>query len=188
LPPTSALSPSTTPFRSMVSTLAAPGSDDDDDDDDAEDDDDDEGMPDALHTTFTTVLNWGATLTGDWTLKVIAGESAGNVQLKDWSILAFTAGEPGSGTQIFTDEFARFAQEQPGRTVMSAENGTTLNAAAVTSDVRFDLLTGVSSIGSTEISLLDTASFRHLVSGDGDDILIGNEAGNVLMAGRGHNI
>lgn len=172
----------------MVSTLAAPGGDDDDDDDDAEDDDDDEGMPDALHTTFTTVLNWGATLTGDWTLKVIAGESAGNVQLKDWSILAFTAGEQGSGTQIFTDEFARFAQEQPGRTVMSAENGTTLNAAAVTSDVRFDLLTGVSSIGSTEISLLDTASFRHLVSGDGDDILIGNEAGNVLMAGRGHNI
>ncbi len=76
---------------------------------------------------------------------------------------------------------------QPDRTTLKASDGATLNAAAVTGNVRFDLNSGLSWIGGTEISLTNTSGFRHLISGDGDDILIGNGADNILMAGRGNN-
>ena len=153
------------------------------------DDDPEDGQNDGfdMNYTFNTVLNWGSNLAGQWTLKITNTADDGTVQLKDWSILAHTAGNVSDGTQIFTDEFARFSELQPGRTVLDAVNGTTLNAAAVTGDVRFDLASGNSRIGDTAITLADTQNFRHLVSGDGNDILIGNGASNILMAGRGDN-
>lgn len=143
--------------------------------------------PQVLTVPTNTVLNWGSGLAGDWTLRVSAAADGASVELKDWSILAYTAGSVGGGTQVFTDEFARFAQVQADRKSLDAADGVTLNAAAVTSDVRFDLDSGVSWIGSTGITLADADAFRHLVSGDGDDILIGNGGDNILMAGRGSN-
>lgn len=152
-------------------------------------DDPEDGQNDGfdMNYTFNTVLNWGSNLAGQWTLKITNTADDGTVRLKDWSILAHTAGSVSDGTQIFTDEFARFSDLQPGRTVLDAGNGTTLNAAAVTGDVRFDLASGNSRIGDTAITLTDTQDFRHLVSGDGNDILVGNGASNILMAGRGDN-
>ncbi len=154
--------------------------------------DDDDGevypLPVDLEFTHSTVQNWGEDLAGTWTLRLSNGEEGDTVHLKNWSIQAFTAGQVGSdGVQIFTDEFARFVDEEAERTVLDAANGRTLNAAAVTSDVVFDLSGGVSAIGETEIHLADPGAFSHLVSGDGNDILIGNEADNILMPGRGYN-
>lgn len=143
--------------------------------------------PTELDYTLNTVLNWGADLAGVWTLRLTNGAEGATVHLKDWSMLAHTAGNAGGGAQIFTDEFARFAQEDMSRSALDAANGTTLNAAAVTGDVRFDLAGGPSRIAATDITLNDTGSFRQLISGDGNDVLIGNGADNVLMAGRGNN-
>lgn len=145
-------------------------------------------LPKELDYTFNTVLNWGADLDGVWTLRLSNSTYGATVQLNDWSIQAYTAGHVGGdGVQIFTDEYARFAEEDPGRSVLDAGNGATLNAAAVTGDVRFDLAGGPSSIHDQEIRLNDVNAFRNLVSGDGNDILIGNGSGNILMAGRGNN-
>ncbi|RTZ39964.1 hypothetical protein EKL30_17050 [Candidimonas sp. SYP-B2681] len=169
----------------MVSQLMKTpfNSDDDDHGDDGDDDDDNT----TLHYTFNTVLNWGSDLGGEWTLEIGNTADSGTLRLNDWSILAYTAGNVGGGTQIFTDEFARFSDTQSERVMLDAANGTTLNAAAITSSVRFDLANGLSWIGATEITLGDTSGFRHLVSGDGNDTLIGNGAANILMAGRGNN-
>lgn len=149
------------------------------------DDDDDE--PDELNYTFNTVLNWGSGLAGEWSLKLSSAAGNGWAHLKDWSITAYTAGNVAGGTQIFTDEFARFAELQPERILIDAADGSTLNAAAVTGDIRFDLASGVSWLGESELSLVDTSAFRNLIAGDGNDILIGNQAGNIFMAGRGNN-
>ena len=140
-----------------------------------------------LRATFNTVLNWGSNLAGEWTLKVSNTADTGTVRLNDWSIQAYTAGSPQAGVQVFTDEFSRFSDVQPGRTVLDSANGTTLNAAAVTGGVRFDLAGGVSQVAGTDVTLIDGSAFRHLISGDGDDILIGNSASNILMGGRGDN-
>lgn len=143
--------------------------------------------PLVFDTTFNTVLNWGADLAGEWVLKVSNTADTGTVNIHDWSMLAFTAGAPGGGTQIFTDEFAAFAALQPERLTLNPAQGDTLNASAVTADIRFDLAGGGSRIGDTAISLTDARHFSHLVSGDGNDILVGNSASNILMAGRGDN-
>jgi len=145
-------------------------------------------LPTAFDYRFSTVLNWGETLAGDWTLRLSNAADGAVVHLADWSIQAHTPGTAGSdGMQIFTDEFARFVLDDAGRSVLAADNGHTLNAAAVTSDLVFDLGGGSSWIGDTTIQLTDPSAFRHLVSGDGNDILIGNEADNILMSGRGYN-
>ncbi|MBB5216028.1 S8 family serine peptidase [Parapusillimonas granuli] len=156
------------------------------------DDDDDGSVPDpelpaALNYTLNTVRNWGEDLNGEWTLRIRNDAGGETVRLKDWSILAYTAGQTTGGSQIFTDEFARFAELQSGRATLDPSNGTTLNAAAVTSDVRFDLTTGISWLGDADLKLADPSGFRGLTSGDGDDILIGNGLDNILMAGRGNN-
>lgn len=178
----------------MISRLMEISKDDDADDDDDDgwewdDDDDDDDYEDdgSLHHTFNTVLNWGSGLAGDWTLNIGNTSEDDVFQLEEWSILAFTAGAPAGGTQIFTDEFADFVSLQPGRAVLEAAKGTTLNAAAVTGDVRFDLGDGASHIGETDIAIAWNQHVLHLVSGDGDDILIGNDNANILMAGRGNN-
>jgi len=139
--------------------------------------------------TVNTVLSWGESLAGEWTLRVSNAADGEALHLTDWSILAYTAGEvgPSDSAQIFTDEFARFADLQPERSLIDAANGPVLNAAAVTHDVRFDLSTGISWIGRQELMLDDPAKFQHLVTGDGNDMLIGNAADNILMAGRGNN-
>lgn len=145
-------------------------------------------LPTRFDYTVTTVLNWGENLGGSWVVKLGNGSAHATVRMTDLSITAYTAGDAGrNGTQIFTDEFARFVDEDATRSTIDPANGAILNAAAVTGDVRFDLESGVSWIGGTTVTLADSGGFRHLVSGDGHDILIGNGQNNILMAGRGNN-
>lgn len=136
-----------------------------------------------------TVQHWGEGLAGMWTLRVTNASDTATVQMEDWSITAYTAGEIDSahGVQIFTDEFVRFVQEDPTRAVIDPANGTTLNAAAVTENVGFDLSGTYSGIGEAFIQFVDPHAFRILISGDGDDILVGNTADNIFMSGRGQN-
>lgn len=167
----------------MVSTLMDRLPVDDSEPDDA----DDANEPDTLNTSFHSVLHWGAELAGEWQLKLVSAADTGTVHLKDWSITAYTAGEVSAGTQVFTDEFSQFARWQPERGIIDAGDGITLNAASVTQDVRFDLASGISHLGDANLSLNGAADFRNLITGDGNDIIIGNAAGNILMAGRGNN-
>ena len=171
----------------MNMPVLADAQEDDDFDFDFNDDGEEDADEHSLHYTFNTVLNWGSDLAGEWTLKVTNALDEGTVQLNNWSLLAYTAGQVNHGTQIFTDEFAHFAALQSDRSTLSAANGSTLNAAAVTSDVRFDLTGSISAIGDQAITLQTPHTFLNLVSGDGDDTLIGNNAANILMAGRGNN-
>lgn len=167
-------------------------------------------LPTRVDYTMHSVQSWGENLAGTWTLRLTndADDVGDIVRLKDWSITAYTAGavEPRAAQQIFTDEFVRFAGEDESRRTLDAENGVTLNAAAVTHNVVFDLsglpgglpesgvnpewveLTdGRSRIGDIEITLNDAGALRNLISGDGDDLLLGNARENILMPGRGTN-
>ena len=145
-------------------------------------------LPSALEFTMMTVRNWGESLAGDWTLRLSNADDGAPLTLSDWSLQAYTAGnEKLAGTQIFTNEFARFAREQTGRTELSSDHGQTINAAALTSNTVLNLATGQASISGVAASLTDPQNMKHLFSGDGDDTLVGNAHSNVLLAGRGSN-
>lgn len=149
-------------------------------------DDDDPTLGDGLHHAFNTVRHWGEDLAGEWKLVLHYDGADHSIELQEWSIQAFTAGNA-TARQIFTDDFDDFAYFQGSRKSLDYRDGATLNAAAVTGDVRFDLAGENSYIGFTPVSLGDTSGYRNLISGDGNDILVGNDASNILMAGRGSN-
>ena len=145
-------------------------------------------LPATLDYTFNTVRNWGEDLSGSWTLRITNEAGGDAVQLNDWSIMAHAASQAvGGGTQIFTNDFARFAAEQPGRVTLNAENGQSINAAAMTSDTVINLESSQATLGGVGVTVADPAAFRNLFSGDGNDTLIGNAGANLLMAGRGSN-
>lgn len=147
-------------------------------------------MPERLDGyVVNTVQHWGEGLAGTWSLRITNASDTATVQLEDWAITAYTAGEveAARGVQIFTNEFVRFADEDPGRAVIDPANGATLNAAAVTFNIGFDLSGTYSGINKTPMQFLDPHAFRNLISGDGDDTLVGNAADNILMPGRGQN-
>jgi len=143
-------------------------------------------LPDQLNYTFSTTRSWGEQLDGVWTLRV-ANEAGGDtVQINDWSISAYAAAP--AATQIFTDEFARFASLHADRTTVRADNGQNLNLAALTTNTEINLSASQASFGGVAVNLADPAAFRDVFTGDGNDTIIGNSAGNLIMAGRGSNI
>lgn len=145
-------------------------------------------LPTHLDYTLNTVRDWGETLTGDWTLRVTNKTTGAPVTLNDWSIQAYTAAPTSDHAQIFTNEFGTFAGLNSSRLSLSAANGTELNATAVTAASVLDLSGGASHIGGTAITLTDPNAFKKILSGDGNDQLIGNVLDNLLMGGRGNNV
>lgn len=145
-------------------------------------------LPQKLNYTFNTVLNWGETLQGDWTLTMTNAATGAPVKLNSWSMKAFASDMTTPQTQIFTGEFSAFVAIDASRSHLHVKNGADLNASAVTGDVIFDLAQGHGQIGANTISLVDALQHRNLFSGDGNDHLIGNAVNNVLMAGRGNNV
>lgn len=134
---------------------------------------------------LNSVRHWGEDLAGTWTLRLNNLETGEMVYLEDWSINAMAA--PQETTQFFTDEFAYFAELQPERSQIQSANGVDLNAVMVTSSTVFNLATGAASVAGVTLSLDTPAAFRNLLTGDGDDTLIGNALDNLLLAGRGNN-
>lgn len=175
------LSPSGTVSELIDFSLIDSGGDEDDDED-GEDGDDD-----ILDMMFGSVRHWGESLAGEWTLRLSTGATVLDDFLLEWSIQAHTTGSSASHTQFFTDDYTVFAGLDASRTVVHADHGRDLNAAAVTENVRLDLATGDAWIGETKVILDSGNAFRNLFTGDGDDVLVGNAAVNVLMAGRGNN-
>lgn len=145
-------------------------------------------LPTHLTYTLNTVRDWGETLTGDWTLRVTNKTTGAPVTLNDWSIQAYTAAATSDHAQIFTNEFGTFAGLDAGRINLSSAHGNELNASAVTAASVLDLSGGASHIGGTAITLTDPNAFKKILSGDGNDQLIGNVLDNLLMGGRGNNV
>lgn len=146
-------------------------------------------LPTTLNYTLATARSWGEHLQGAWTLRVSNADSGDTVQIQDWSIKAYAAAaSPQGNTQVFTDEFAQFANLQADRVLLRADNGQNINAAAVTTDTTIDLTSSKVSLGGLNVNLDNSAAFRDLFTGDGNDTLVGNSTGNLLMAGRGNNL
>lgn len=138
-----------------------------------------------LQTELSSVRHWGENLAGEWILRLTNHSTTEALTLNNWRLEALTA-LPDT-TQIFTNEFGAFAQLQPERTTIKAENGVDLNASAVTAASLLNLSTGQATLNDMPVTLDSPALFRNLTTGDGNDTLVGNGNDNILMPGRGDN-
>lgn len=142
--------------------------------------------------TFMSTHDRGEACAGDWTLEVSNAAGGLPLSLNTWGLRV--SGKPATAddTYFYTDEYAMAVSGQAERAVLNdAVNGqaggrNTLNAAAVSGDVRVDLGTGVASIGGAALTVA-SGSIHNLVSGDGNDTLVAAGDGALLDAGRGRN-
>ncbi|GAB2846407.1 hypothetical protein GCM10027277_13440 [Pseudoduganella ginsengisoli] len=142
-----------------------------------------------VHFTFDTVLDWGETATGTWSLNVRDLEGGDVGVFNDWSIdLTGHAAAP-DHTYFYTYEFPQLAAADPRRAVLSDPGAGvhTINAAALSGNNRIDLSGATaSSINGGKLAIADGTTIRNACGGEGNDVLIANAAGSALR-GMGGN-
>lgn len=147
-----------------------------------------------FHHTFMSTLQRGENSGGMWRLVVKSAENGLPVELKKWSIRLFGNPVSRDDTYFYTDEFATLATQSPTRASLHdaidgvAGGRNTLNMAAMSGNVRANLLTGKASLGGELLTLHSPESIHNLISGDGNDILTAGRESSVLDGGRGLNL
>lgn len=142
-----------------------------------------------IHFTFDTVLDWGESARGRWTLAVI-DLGTGNVgTLDNWSIDIIGHQPTQDHTFIYTAQYAQMVAADPSRGTLSDPAGgtDTINASALGSDDRIDLSGATPSvIDGANLTIAQGTTIRNAYGGDGNDVLIANAKGSVLhgMAGN----
>jgi subtilisin-like proprotein convertase family protein len=142
-----------------------------------------------VHFTFDTVLDWGESAQGRWTLAV-TDLATGNVgTLDNWSIDIIGHQPTQDHTFIYTAQYAQMAAADPSRAVLSDPGGgtDTINASALGTDDRIDLTgTAPSTIGGANLVIAQGTTILNAYGGDGNNVMIANAKGSVLhgMAGN----
>lgn len=141
-----------------------------------------------IHFTFDTVLDWGESARGRWTLAVIDLGTGNAGTLDSWSIDVIGHQPTADHTFIYTAQYAQLVAADPSRGTLSDPNGgiDTINTSALGSDDRIDLTGATASvINGANLTIAPGTTIRNAYGGDGSDVLIANAKGSVLhgMAG-----
>lgn len=133
----------------------------------------------------------GQYASGSWTLRVIDGFSADDGAIESAMITVHGSLPTNADTYHYTNEFADMLALQGTRGTLSDTDGGTdwINAAAVSSDIVLDLNAGgVTTFGgATAFTIASGTAIERAITGDGDDIIIGNGSLNVLYGMRGND-
>ena len=139
-----------------------------------------------LNFTFSTNHNWGETPNGNWT--IVIHDTGTNGNRLDRLLLAQIYGDDHgtNDTYFYTDDFAAISGD---RNVLDDTSGIdTINAAAVTTDLTLDLIPGTPPPSPAGRSMISAGTvIENAYGGDGNDMIIGNDADNYLYGGHGHN-
>ena len=142
---------------------------------------------DNIHFTFDTVLDWGESSVGNWSLRIVDW-STGNVGTFDsWTLNLIGKSASADDTYIYTNEFAEATADQATRSILSDTGGTdTLNAAACSANLVLNLVPGgVSTIDGRSLIIAAGTVIENAYGGDGNDVITGNSVANVLCGMRG---
>lgn len=143
-----------------------------------------------IHFTFDTVLDMGEAATGDWTLNVrdLAANNTGTFD--SWSIDIVGHKASADHTFFYTNEFPDLVKADATRGTLSDPNGgiDTINESALGSDDRIDLSGATAStINGGILNIAKGTTIQNVYAGDGNDTLIANPVGSVLVAGGGND-
>jgi subtilisin-like proprotein convertase family protein len=139
-----------------------------------------------LNFTFTTTNLWGENSLGNWTIKITDAAAGKTGTLNSWTLSLYGKYNLGADTYIYTDQYANLAETER-QTLIDDNGGTdTINIAAITGNITFDLTPGATNqIAGKSLTIAQNTVIEYLLTGDGDDTLIGNDADNYLYGGRG---
>ncbi|MBR1126689.1 S8 family serine peptidase [Bradyrhizobium iriomotense] len=136
---------------------------------------------------FETTANtfWGEDAKGNWTLSVTDNVTGNAGTLNSWTLTALGDAPSTPATYIYTDEFA--TSSGSSRYVLNDSSSmVTINTAAVTTGSYLDLHAGaVDSVAGKSLQLGASTIIKNVWAGDGNDIIIGNDLGNIIQAARG---
>jgi Ca2+-binding RTX toxin-like protein len=129
----------------------------------------------------------GESAEGTWTVQVIDMRGAGTTtELQAAELTFYGARASSNDVYHFTDEYLAMKGFEGGRGTISGTNGGIdwLNFAAVTYDMRIDQ--GARTFGTTsQVWGRLEGSFEHIVTGDGNDVVIGGTANGQMYGMRG---
>ncbi len=144
----------------------------------------------ALDRTWltTTTNHWGGDSAGEWTLVVrdtVTGETG---ILRDWELRLYGELSDDNDVYVYTNEYASLGEA--GRAILTDSSGIDIiNTSAVTGGVVIDLSGEyVSYIAGRDLFIDSGTIIEDIYTGDGDDVLIGNDAFNYLYGGRGDDV
>lgn len=143
-----------------------------------------------IHFTFDTVLDWGESAQGRWTLAVIDLSTGDAGKLDSWSIDLIGHEATQDHTFIYTAQYAQMVAADPARGILSDPAGgvDTINASALGSDDRIDLSGATPSvINGANLVIAQGTTILNAFGGDGYDVLIANAKGSVLHGMRGND-
>ena len=144
---------------------------------------------DNINFTFNTVLSWGESSVGDWTLSVFDQSSLITGTLNKWTLNLI--GKPASADDIYVynNEFSESAADQVYRATLTDSGGIDqINASAVSTATSLNLQAGSqSTIDGRALSISAGSVIEHAVTGDGNDAIIGNQVANSIRGMRGND-
>lgn len=136
--------------------------------------------------TLSSTHHWGETGVGTWTLSITDELEFDTGMLNSWTLKLYGDVPSENDTYIYTNEFGQFQTDASRTTLTDSAGVDTLNAAAVTSDLKIDLTPGANSLlaGST-LKIVDGTLIENVYGGDGNDDISGNDRSNEMRGGRG---
>ncbi|CTQ33190.1 S8 family serine peptidase [Jannaschia rubra] len=147
-----------------------------------------------------TALDWqfgvsglmGEGSAGTWRLEVRDTERGDTGTLTDFRVEVRGAPSGANDVHTFTDDFAYYRDRDGARDRLTDTDGGTdwIDMSAVRGDVVADLGRdgSVTVAGDRWFTIAGGTTVENIVTGDGDDLLVGNAGNNVLMGMRGNDI
>lgn len=130
---------------------------------------------------------WGESGEGTWKLTVIDTKpNSRNPVFGGWSLTLRGDENSNDDTYVYTNEFGNYAGVSDRQTLVDNGGVDTINAAAVSSDIKLDLNSGgINSLAGNSFTIANNTTIENAFGGDGNDVIIGNEADNTLKGYRG---
>ena len=143
-----------------------------------------------IHFTFDTVLSWGETANGTWTLRAFDNAAGLAGKLDDWQITLIGKAATRDDVYVYTNEYPDISGANASRGVLVDLDGgnNTINAAALGLDNRIDLSgRTISVLNGANLTIAAGTLIRSVVGGDGNDTLIASDRGSELRGMRGND-
>jgi subtilisin-like proprotein convertase family protein len=136
-----------------------------------------------VHFTFDTVLDWGESATGQWSLNVVDLSKGSVGTFTDWTLDLIGHSASKDDTYYFTYDFPSLVTSDPTRGILTDKDGgiNTINASVLGLDNYIDLSGATPSLlNDTKLTIAAGTTVRNAFGGDGDDTIIANAAGSTL--------
>lgn len=145
---------------------------------------------DDVHFTFSTVLNWGESSAGRWSLGVFDSARGDIGQLLDWSLTLIGRPESANDVYVYTNEYSDLVRQDPSRALLRDSDGgiETLNFAAMDQHSRVDLSgRSASHLGGTPFAVAPGVHLGTVIGGAGNDTLLAGASAVTLRGGYGND-